>query len=258
MGDGRSLITIFTPGGEAYELPVTPESILIDDGHKMVRSSIMSVGEIAQLGDKKLKEMSFSSFFPEYYDTYVNRISGEILGELVEPQNFQDNIDRLRFSPGRWVEIIESMREEPVFVVVTFPVVRQFFWIADFRQSAIGGQGREINYEIRFVTYKELSIRTLRTRTAFTPPNREQVFFSTIPGDNEYYTEPGDTLVTISRKTRVPVEFLRAANNIVDSTTDIGERVNLHGLEPFSVFEDTLGTREVVVRPGTEDFEDVR
>ena len=175
----HSLITFIDPNGRIYNLPVTPEEIRVNDGTRIIRSSVLSVGEITQLGERKAKSISFSSFFPEYNDTYVNSIATTVdLFSIPGPQEDLSQLDieervnaltnievpgRLLHNSSQWIDIIQELRRNPISVIITFPYIQQKFLISDFTYAAVGGNGREIEYTIDLVAFRDISIRTLES-----------------------------------------------------------------------------------------------
>ena len=233
----HSLITFLDPNGRIYNLPVTPEEIRVNDGTRIIRSSVLSIGEITQLGERRAKSISFSSFFPEYNDTYVNPIATTVdlfslpgpqedlgLLDIEERVNALTNIEvpgRLLHDSSQWIDIIQELRRNPVSVIITFPYIQQKFLISDFEYSAVGGGGREIEYSIDLVAYRDISIRTLESPVV--GPTGTDVLDDPLVFNlsNFYSIVPGDTLVSISRKTGVDGTTIKSLNDIKDSSTQL-------------------------------------
>ena len=233
----HSLITFIDPNGRIYNLPVTPEEIRVNDGTRIIRSSVLSVGEITQLGERKAKSISFSSFFPEYNDTYVNSIATTVdLFSLPDPEedlglldieeriNALTNIEvpgRLLHNSSQWIDIIQELRRNPVSVIITFPYVQQKFLISDFTYAAVGGSGREIEYTIDLVAFRDISIRTLESPIVG-PRGTDFLDDPLVFNLSNFYTiVPGDTLVSISIKTGVDGTTLKSLNDIKDSSVQL-------------------------------------
>ena len=202
--DRRSLISFISERIEdIYNLavlPVTPEEISVASGSKIIKTSLLSLGEVSQLGELKLDEISFSSFFPESEeDSYVNQ-------------------NRRFLSPQQWVNLINMIRREPVYMIITLPHVEGSYFINDFQYRSVG-EGHDIYYSMQLVQNKTALIRKVDTRT-------NRVIGNTIPFDSYIYAEnrefytvvPGDTLETISLKVGVSVKTLRELNGIIDSS----------------------------------------
>ena len=259
--DGRSLVILAEPSIEpkySYTLPVTPQQIEFKEGNHVITHSILSVGDIAQLGGRKLNKIRFSSFFPEFDNSfYVNKKPSFIplQQEYVDPFLFDPDVEgdleirpitgptRSEFtigSPQRWINIIKDLRdsEQVLRVMITYPEFEDEFVISNFMYSVVGGEGHDVRYTIDLVVYREVEIKSIR-RYEFGqnyPTNKVSSRLFKLDNDS-YIVRDDDTLISISRKTNVPVYRLRELNNIRDSSIDLlpgriiylTENVNLIG-----------------------------
>lgn len=61
----------FNNGAEIIQLPVNPETISISAQHTFEDFDVLQLGERTVIGNRKLREISFSSFFPrDYHPSY--------------------------------------------------------------------------------------------------------------------------------------------------------------------------------------------
>ena len=210
----RNLITFSSNNNVVATLPVTPELINIRQGNRIIRSDLLTVGEVATLGAKRLQEISFSSFFPEYLDSYVIITS---VPPVLDP-------------PMVWVNRIQNMLRLPIFVIITDLRIAQRFFISDFTWWQNGGEGKDIRYSISLVEYKPIQIRSIFLGSPNDPFQSviEYPFEATssttgIPSlDNKIYiVKAGDTLISISRKTYKELNLIKKINNIKDSSTEL-------------------------------------
>ena len=189
-------------------LPVTPSTITIDKPQGVRKDIIVNVGQIADIGVKRPKMISFNSFFPRHYDTYVN------------PQSLSGSIQ----TPDDWVKEFERFEQQVLDLVITQPHIYGTenkgiagkYLLDHFSIKHIGGRGGDIDYSARFIYHESVSIRRVDV-SGSTPVEVTNVRQNTAQIARNYFVREEDSLITISRVTGVPVDELMAQNGIRNS-----------------------------------------
>ena len=91
-----ALMVPFHLGGYSYqEIPVNPNRISFTTGHRVIRPTVLGIGELNQVGPRKLKTIVWSSHFPEFTDTYVNYPASS----LQTPKWWKDRFEGYQHKP---------------------------------------------------------------------------------------------------------------------------------------------------------------
>ena len=129
----------FNQDGIWLQLPVPPSSYSLKSGNNNSVINVESVGEVNILGDSKLSEISFESFFP------------------AQEYNFcaYSNIP----TPFECVAQIESWRKskKPIRVILTDTDINDLFSIETFEYSEKDGTG-DIYFTLTLKQYKVLKL----------------------------------------------------------------------------------------------------
>jgi hypothetical protein len=203
--------------GFQFLLPVTPESIIINDDNRIVKTDLLSLGEVSQLGSKPLRSITFTSFFPEFMDSYVN---------VTKPGLDVD-------SPRTWVDRINGLKNKTFLCIITNMIVFRCY-IQSFQYSSVGGQGKDINYTLSLIEVKFPSVRSINLDQLGESPPTQVTLIPFIFDSPTYIVQRGDTLAIISRKTKIPMTTISSYNNIIDSSVlAIGRVLNLPVFDHF-------------------------
>ena len=205
-----ALMVPLAVGGFQYlEIPVNPNSITFTSGNQVLRPTVLGIGELNQIGPKKLKTISWSSHFPEVTNTYVNY-----------------DEDRLE-TPQLWKDRFEKYQRSPFTLLITNIGLIQVT-MDSFTWNYGGRTGKDINYEVKFTEYKQVVIRALDTKKLASTANMLIHPYFATPLSNSwssgyfYYTivkenEDGirrDTLATISSKFNILGARILAINSV--------------------------------------------
>ena len=213
MAESPSLISFVTRQGINVTLPVTPQTIEVNDGNNIQTFSLMTVGEVAQIKEEKVKRIMFESWFPSYLGSYVNGANHLQVG-----RNGLERID-LR-TPQEWVDLFDQIKSEPVWLFISFPQIIGNYLIESFNPRVIGGHGRDIHYSMNLVEFKQARIRSFNF-TGLDQPAETSFFSPPIPNQRTHQINTGETLIDVSRRYNIPVAALKYFNNITDSTKEI-------------------------------------
>ncbi|WP_129599500.1 hypothetical protein [Anaerophilus nitritogenes] len=128
---------------EVIQLPILPSSIMISSPHNNNVFTSISAGDLKIMGNRGLKSMILSSFFPLKNDRYNNKI--------------QQNKDH---EGWEWVEIIESWidRGIPIRLVVTDTPINIAMTIDNFEYGVQDGTG-DIFYTLTLSEFRIIELR---------------------------------------------------------------------------------------------------
>ncbi len=199
---------------ERLQLPVNPESINVTSPFGFNTVEISQLGEATIFGNRGLKEISFSSFFPmEYNPTYCSYA------------NFKD----------RWlmVQTLERWRDfkRPIRLNITGTRINYPVTIADFSYEAErAGHVGDIYYSLTLKEYRFLDLRVEQTLTkpkeaVKTKEKRPPAPKPPAKANKTYTVKGGDTLQRISKQQYGTVDKWRDIYNANIKT--IGKNPNL-------------------------------
>lgn len=167
------------------QLPVNPESIYISSPFSINTVNIASLGEVSIPGERGLKTISFSSFFPrDYNPTYCE---------------FEGGIE-----PFKWVEIMERWRDDRRNIrliiggtPISIPVFVSEFTIEPERAGAPG----DIYYTIELVEYRPVQAEILQEvkQTTASKAKAAQRPKSEKNTSKSYTVKKGDSLWKIAK-----------------------------------------------------------
>lgn len=179
-------------------LPVTPSIITVNQPQGIRRDIIVNVGEVADIGNRKPKNVAFSSFFPEHFDTYVNAF-------------------RSHLSPSEWVNNFDILRGFYFPLVVTGLNVNGLYILGDFNYKQVGGVGGDIEYDVNFVQYRPVAIRNVNINEEFAleVSNVRNVVTST-QEEQSYRIRRYDTWSSIAARFGLTPNELRLYNNRIN------------------------------------------
>lgn len=173
--------------GGRVRIPVLPSEYTVTSEQENTSVTVCNLGEINLLGKQKLRNVSFSSFFPSYYDSgYCDYRSDK---------------------PKKLVERIEKMkRAGKVKLTITGTPINMYVTVESFEWGENDGTG-DVNYTLSLKEYKNVSIpaSTLvkeATTTASTSEQAEttQREQTTQTSVQSYTVQSGDTLSGIAKK----------------------------------------------------------
>lgn len=171
-----------------HQLPVNPESIDYSNPYGINTLSIASLGEIALPGERGLKQITFSSFFPRDYNP-----------SYCEYDGFMD--------PFSWFSHIQTWRykREPIRLVITGTPISLPMFISEFNvQPENAGSPGDMYFTITFVEYRPFKAEAIQAPTtkltakASTKPSSRPPTAKSTP--KTYTVKKGDSLSLISKK----------------------------------------------------------
>lgn len=173
--------------GGRVRIPVLPSEYTVTSEQENTSVTVCNLGEINLLGKQKLRSISFSSFFPSYYDSgYCDYRSDK---------------------PKKLVERIEKMkRAGRVKLTITGTAINMYVTIESFEWGESDGTG-DVNYTLNLKEHKKVSIpASILVKEASTTASvseqaettqREQ---TTQTSTQSYTVQSGDTLSGIAKK----------------------------------------------------------
>lgn len=169
---------------EKLQLPVNPEKITVKRGSNNDKISVIGLGEITIIQDRKAIEFSFSSFFPASY------FPGAKVKKITPPLTIIKKITS-------WQE-----SKKPVHFVVTQCGIDIYCSIESFSYSESGGDIGSYEYSIALKEYREITVRKISVDTSTqkaTVKNTEQRVDNT-QKPKTYTVVSGDCLWNIAKK----------------------------------------------------------
>lgn len=173
----------FNNGAERLRLPVNPEAISISSpfGHEDV--NIAQFGEYSVIGERELKEFSFSSFFPRDYNPAYCEFS-------------------VFSAPWTYVNVLERWRDsrKPMRLTITGTPINEAVTIREFSyEPDKAGNPGDIYYTLSFKQFRFIEFGEVKTSTA-TVALQEKRHAPISSPPNTYTVVKGDTLWKIAQK----------------------------------------------------------
>lgn len=170
---------------EWLQLPVNPEQISVKTSHGYEDLQVTQLGEYTVIGEEKLKEYAFSSFFPrDYHPGYCE------YEDLLEPWAVVEKIET-------WMK-----KRKPVRLDITGSPIKGLVTIRSFQYSERAGNPGDVFYELELKEYKEVQFRQVETSGS----GKAMVFTGEYRPDMKeppafYIVVPRDTLWKIAQCT---------------------------------------------------------
>lgn len=181
----------YNNGAEKLRLPVHPESLAVSSPFSNADINVVQLGQFTVIGDRGLKEFSFSSFFPrDYNPTYC------------EYANFP--------TPRECLETIERWRDtrRPIRFIVTNTAVNYAVTVRDFSYEVErAGSPGDIYFSLSLSEFQFLHLRQEIDVTKKTPAtsNRPPVINkgTSTAKSATYVVKSGDSLSKIAGRKEV-------------------------------------------------------
>ncbi len=138
-------------GTDKIRLPVLPEKITISHSAGNDSVSVVGVGEITVIQDRKAIEIEFSCHFPAVYHQGCN------YKEISPPSFYKDKIVQWKSDTS------------PVKFIVTGSDINMFCSIESFTYYEQGGDPDTLYYTIKLKEYRSATIRKIDTTPVITP-----------------------------------------------------------------------------------------
>jgi nucleoid-associated protein YgaU len=171
-------------GNERLWLPVNPEQISVKSNHGYEDVQVTQLGEYTIIGERLLKEYSFSSFFPrDYHPGYC------------EYEELRD--------PWDTVELVEGWMKarRPIRLNITGTNIMEEVTLRSFQYAERAGNLGDVYYELGLKQYVHVEFRKIdasstgrveMTDGAHRPDSRTPI--------KSYIVIPGDTLWKIAQR----------------------------------------------------------
>ena len=205
MARNKTLLIVIFPFvpelPEIMYLPVTPSIITVDNPQGVRKDLIVNVGEVADIGPRKPNMVSFSSFFPQYQDTYTN------ITPFIPPE-----------PPIVWVKRFELLKDSFFRLVITgFNINDLYILDNNFSYKMVGGVGDDIEYSVKFIRHQPLAIRNVNINEEFAlEVGNIRNVFSSRNNEERYTVKINDTWSSIANKHNTSPNDLRSYNNKIN------------------------------------------
>ncbi|BBI31456.1 LysM peptidoglycan-binding domain-containing protein [Cohnella abietis] len=159
-----------------FLFPVNPEEVLIRREKQYETATILSLGEIDLIQGEKVKEITFSSFFPKRYDRSYCRYFN-----IPDPQEAMNRVTALLKS------------KHPVRLIITGTIINALVHVSAHDSTFKGGEVGDVYFDITFRTWRNTKVRRIGTDRASPRPD-------TKPVPKIYLIKQGDTLTSIAKR----------------------------------------------------------
>ena len=138
--------------GIEFQLPVNPEKIQVKWGRKTETVNILNLGEVDFTTGDKLKEISFSSFFPsEYVPTYCTTAS------LPTPTSADAVMNAWQ---SRFQEPEKGLKDPIQLIITGAQDINIYALLTSYESEEKGGEPGDIYYNVAFREWREIAVRT--------------------------------------------------------------------------------------------------
>ncbi|MFT4413185.1 LysM peptidoglycan-binding domain-containing protein [Fredinandcohnia humi] len=137
----------YNNGAERLRLPVNPPSISVTASHGYEDIDVTKLGEYTVIGDEKLKEFSFSSFFPRDYNAGYCEYA-----DIPKPWEAVKTIER-------WLKT-----RRPIRLTITGTPINYAVTIRDFSYEEKGGNPGDIYFTVSLKEYKFIHFRKIEVK----------------------------------------------------------------------------------------------
>jgi len=177
-------IYLLPPGEPTLHVPVNPSQITWGKSKQYDTVNILNLGEVDLPFGEKLKEVSFSSFFPAEYRASYCRYA-----------NLPD--------PNEAMKLLEEWTdsEKPVRLIITGTNINMLVLVTASGGTIQGGEPGDIYYSVTFRAWRELKMGTAKVVVATQAVKSASASRpDTKPVPKVYTVKPGDTLYNIAKK----------------------------------------------------------
>ena len=177
-------VFLLDPAGPTLRLPVLPGEISVEREKDIETVKIIDLGEVDFPTGEKVKEISFSSFFPAEYDPAYCQYA-----DLPDPQEAMNQLTA-------WM-----MSKQPVRLIITETIINVLVLVAAHITKIKGGEAGDVYYELRLRTHRSIKVRT--SAEPREPADSSGVAIEprpdTKPVPAVYVVKSGDTLYAIAK-----------------------------------------------------------
>lgn len=134
---------LIDPAGTELHLPVNPEEVNIRREKAIDTVNIINIGEVDFPVGEKVKEVTFSSFFPAEYDSSYCRYP-----DIPDPQEAMNQLTA-------W-----TVGKKPVRLLITDTIINVLVLVTAHTTTFKGGEPGDVYFELTCRTWREVKVRT--------------------------------------------------------------------------------------------------
>lgn len=168
------------PPAPELHLPVNPEKVTIRREKLADVVNIINLGEVEFPYGEKVKEITFSSFFPKEYDSSYCRYP-----DIPDPQEAMNKLTA-------WM-----MSRQPVRLMITETIVNVLVLLSAHTTTFRGGEPGDVYFNLTCHAWQELKVRTAAEISAALQGAEPRPDTRPVPA--VYEVKPGDTLFAIAK-----------------------------------------------------------
>lgn len=166
--------------GEKFVFPVNPEEVQITRERGYDTVSLLSLGDFDFPQGERVKEITFSSFFPrEYNESYCN------YNPVPDPQTAMNKLTTFLHS------------KTPLRLIITGTQVNVLVIIASHNSTFRGGETGDVYFDLTMRTWRELKVGKLGGAIAGSAAKSSRPDLKKSP--KIYIVRPGDSLSKIAK-----------------------------------------------------------
>jgi nucleoid-associated protein YgaU len=172
-------------GVPILKFPINPEEVTIRREKQYETVNIMNIGEIDFAQGEKVKEITFSSFFPGEYDP-----SYCLFPDIPDPQEAMNRLTA-------W-----AISKQPVRLMITETIINALVLVSAHTTSFKGGHPGDVYFDLTCRTWREIKVRTAAEIAAgsASPGSAQRPQHDTRVESLVYVVKPGDTLWAIAKR----------------------------------------------------------
>lgn len=175
---------LIDPAGIELHLPVNPEEVNIRREKAIDTVNIINIGEVDFPVGEKVKEVTFSSFFPAEYDSSYCRYP-----DIPDPQEAMNQLTA-------W-----TVGKKPVRLLITDTIINVLVLVTAHTTTFKGGEPGDVYFELTCRTWREVKVRTAAEAAtpAMSPGVASEPRPDVKPVPALYAVKPGDSLWAIAK-----------------------------------------------------------
>lgn len=172
-------IFLIDASGEKFQFPVNPEEIGISREKQYETVNLLTLGEVDVAQREKIREITFSSFFPKEADSRYCRYT-----DVPDPQTAMNRLTT-------WMNA-----QQPVRLLMTDTAVNVLVYVSAHTSRFQGGEPGDVYFDVTFRTWREMKVRPAGSVAAAQTAARTD----TKPKPKVYTVQSGDSLSAIAKR----------------------------------------------------------
>lgn len=176
-------IYLIDSSGSKFHFPVNPEEISISREKQYETVNILSLGEVDAAQKEKVKEISFSSFFPKTADSRYSRYMN-----VPDPQAAMNRLTAM------------MMDSRPSRLIITDTIINSLVYVSANHSTFRGGEPGDVYFDVSFRTWREMKVRKSAAAAGASSAASATVRSDTKPVPKVYTVQAGDTLSSIAKR----------------------------------------------------------